>query len=250
MPKEIRRNLSYTGEIEGLLDVSGHVYNKVTVIGDLATIGNIDCNRLSIIGSFRDEGTLKTAQGTITGKASVNGVDSAQLKINGHLDVNSDARVKKLVIRGEMTVKGSIAAEKIDLLGDMDVKEDCTSETFLSRGLFTIGGLLNADRIDIRLSGNCKVKEIGGETIRIKRTSWALFNQILKYIVPRSGFDGRLTTDVIEGDDIYVEYTAAKTIRGNRVKIGKGCDIGLVEYKDSFEQDNDSQIKEHVKTVI
>ena len=250
MSKEIRRNLSYTGEIEGTIDVSGHVYDKVTVIGDLAVSGGLDCNRLSVIGTFRDEGIVKTAQGTITGEASVKGVDAAKLKIIGNLGVDSDAIIKKLAIRGDMTVKGSISADTIDLMGNMDVKEDCTSEIFLSRGLFTIGGLLNADRIDIKLFGNCRVKEIGGETIKVRRTSWALINQIVKHIVPRSGHDGRLTTEVIEGDEIYVEYTAAKTIRGNRVKVGKGCDIGRVEYKDSFEHANGSQIKEHVKTGI
>jgi len=248
MSKEIRRNLSYTGEIEGMIDVSGHVYDKVTIIGDLAVSGELDCNRLSVIGSFRDEGTVKTAQGTITGTAFVNGVDSAQLKIIGHLDVDGDARVKKLVIRGEMSVKRSIAAEKIDLMGDLDIKENCTSETFRSRGPFAIGGLLNAERIDIKLFGDCRVKEIGGETIRIRRTSWALFNQILKYVVSKPNFDGRIAADVIEGDDIYVEYTAAKIIRGNRVKVGKGCNIGLIEYTDFLEHDKDSQIKENVKT--
>ena len=68
--------------------------------------------------------------------------------------------------------------------------------------------------------------------------------------MPDIDFGGRLVTDTIEGDDIYVEYTTAKTVRGNNVRIGDGCDIGLVEYKNSFELDKGSQIKEHVKTGI
>ena len=113
-------------------------------------------------------------------------------------------------IRGTINADGSLISEKIDLLGNINVRHDCNSETFTSKGVFVIGGLLNASNIDISLYGECHVKEIGGETIKIKRMHKELFHRVLKYIVPEIDFGGRLVTDTIEGDDIYVEYTTRK----------------------------------------
>jgi cytoskeletal protein CcmA (bactofilin family) len=251
MVEERRRKLSYNGSICGPMDVSGHLYDKVSVNGDLSVRGDLDCNRLVVNGSFSDEGTLKTKSGSINGEAIVKGgLEATQMSINGQLDIDGDANIGEVKIRGTINSDGSMISEKIDLLGNINVKHDCNSETFVSKGIFVIGGLLNANNIDINLFGKCKVKEIGGETIKIRRMQKELFNRVLKYIVPEFDFEGSLITDTIEGDDIYVEYTTAKTVRGNNVKIGKGCNIGLVEYKNSFELDKSSQIKEHVKTGI
>lgn len=249
MAKELRRNMSYNGSMCGPMDVSGHMYDKVSVNGDLSVSGDLDCNRLVVNGTFSDQGTLKAKSGSVNGEAIVKGgIVATQMSINGELYVDGDANVGEVKIRGTINAGGSLISKNIDLLGDIDVKHDCNSENFISHGVFVIGGLLNADTIDIHLYGKCQVKEIGGETIKIRRMQKEFFNRVLKYILPE--FDGRLVADTIEGDDIYIEYTSAKIVRGNRVRIGKGCDIGLVEYKDSFELDKDSQIKEHVKTGI
>jgi cytoskeletal protein CcmA (bactofilin family) len=249
MAKELRRNMSYNGTMCGPMDVSGHMYDKVSVNGDLSVSGDLDCNRLVVNGTFSDQGTLKTKSGSINGNAVVNGgLEATRMTINGELDVDGDANIREVKIRGTINSDGSMISDKIDLLGNINVRHDCNSETFISRGVFVIGGLLNANNIDINLFGKCRVKEIGGETIKIKRMQKELFNRLLKYIVPEFDFEGHLETDTIEGDDIYVEYTTAKIVRGNNVVIGRGCDIGLVEYKNSFEQHKSSQIKEHVKT--
>lgn len=39
--------------------------------------------------------------------------------------------------------------------------------------------------------------------------------------------------ETIEGDDIHLELTRARVVRGNNVSIGSGCDIDLVEYKNN-----------------
>ncbi len=251
MVEERRQKLSYNGTMCGPMDVSGHLYDKVSVNGDLSVRGDLDCNKLSVNGSFNDQGTLKAKSGSINGEAIVKGgIESNFMSINGQLDIDGDANIREVKIRGTIKSNGSMISDKIDLLGNIDVKHDCNSETFISKGIFVIGGLLNANSIDINLFGKCQVKEIGGETIKIKRIQKALFNRVLKYISQNFDFEGQLVTDTIEGDDIYIEYTTAKTVRGNNVTIGPGCEIGLVEYKNSFEQDKSSQIKEHVKTGI
>jgi len=56
-----------------------------------------------------------------------------------------------------------------------------------------------------------------------------------------------LSAGIIEGDDIFLEATQAKIVRGRHVVIGEGCSIELVEYKDSFRQQNNGSVKENRK---
>ena len=53
--------------------------------------------------------------------------------------------------------------------------------------------------------------------------------------------------DVIEGDNIYIEYTQAKIVRGNTIVIGPGCNIELVEYKNNYTKDKESTVIENRK---
>jgi len=59
-----------------------------------------------------------------------------------------------------------------------------------------------------------------------------------------------LPINLIEGDEIYLEYTTAKAVRGKNVTIGRGCNIELVEYVDNFNQHNDSFIRESKKIIL
>ncbi|MNR67595.1 hypothetical protein D3C85_1916860 [compost metagenome] len=52
-----------------------------------------------------------------------------------------------------------------------------------------------------------------------------------------------VTVAVIEGDDIYLENTRAKVVRGNQVVIGPGCEIDLVEYKVLLEKKKGANVK-------
>ncbi|MNG32826.1 hypothetical protein D3C84_1189280 [compost metagenome] len=52
-----------------------------------------------------------------------------------------------------------------------------------------------------------------------------------------------LTSQTIEGDHIYLEYTTAEVVRGAHIKIGPGCEIGRIEYTEKLEQDKRSKVK-------
>jgi cytoskeletal protein CcmA (bactofilin family) len=97
---------------------------------------------------------------------------------------------------------------------------------------------LNADHIDIRMFGECKAKEIGGQTITVKYKSSVIGN-ILKPL-----FKPQLETDLIEGDIIELENTLAKIVRGNQVRIGPNCQIGLVEYTGEYSMDKKAVVAE------
>ncbi|WP_216828547.1 hypothetical protein [Alkalihalobacterium elongatum] len=70
-----------------------------------------------------------------------------------------------------------------------------------------------------------RINEFGGETIKVGSKS------INVYKGPH-----RLEANIIEGDNIFLEHTTAKVVRGKNVVIGAHCQIDLVEYSTSFKK--------------
>ncbi|WP_052475838.1 hypothetical protein [Cohnella kolymensis] len=84
----------------------------------------------------------------------------------------------------------------------------------------------------MKLYRDCHAKEIGGGKINVRKAS--TLNPFNLFFKPSAY--AQLFASVIEGDEVYLENTKADIVRGNRVTIGKGCDIGIVEYKEDFKQ--------------
>jgi cytoskeletal protein CcmA (bactofilin family) len=163
------------------------------------------------------------------------------LSIEGRGKIEKNAVVKKVKISGSATVSGSLKSEEIKVRGRLTVGEDCEAEVFKAECHFSIGGLLNADEVDVRIYGECKAKEIGGQTITVKQKSSLMANLF------KSFFQNSLEVDVIEGDHIEIENTNAKIVRGNHVKIGPNCNIGLVEYTGAFTKDKKANVSDSNK---
>ncbi len=95
---------------------------------------------------------------------------------------------------------------------------------FSSEGQFTIGGLLSADEININIHGTCRAKEIGGQTIKVRHRS-GTFSRLFKTV-----FGLQLEAELLEGDNIDIDYAHIRTVRGNNVTVGANCEIELIEY--------------------
>ena len=104
-----------------------------------------------------------------------------------------------------------------------------------------MGGLLNADEINISLYWPCKAREIGGSKIKVKKDSKLSFLGLKNMISPdRSSKE--LIADIIEGDNVYLEYTKARVVRGNNIELGTGCEIELAEYKNNLKHDDKTTV--------
>jgi cytoskeletal protein CcmA (bactofilin family) len=150
-----------------------------------------------------------------------------------------------LKIHGIGSMRGGLAGDHIELHGSLSIGGDCEAERIQANGKFAIDGLLNAGTIAIKLFHGSHVKEIGGEHIDVRKGHRSMWNQLLSAIIPSAA--PNLVTDLIEGDDIYLEHTEAAVVRGNTVKIGPGCRIDRVEYKQSFDRHSRSTVKSHLK---
>lgn len=228
---------------------AGGVFNKVKITGEETVNGDLECIDLKLVGTCHMDGNVKLESGRITGTSEIRGnLEAGRLRMVGTINIDGNVSVKELKVHGEVKVRGDISAEKWDVLGLLDVKGNCNTDEFISKSPFNIGGLLNAGKIDVQLHSKCYAGEIGGENINIRRGKDMIIKKIIKSLyLPHDFYDGQLVTETIEGDNVYAEYTHAKVVRGNNVKIGPGCEIGWVEYKGSFEQAEDSNIKESRK---
>ena len=244
MEKETRYDL----KLSGMGNASGGTYNVVSVDGIGKIDGDLDCIDLRINGMADLYGSLKTKTCRINGKASIRGnVDARELRISGHCDIDGNISSKETRIDGHCSIKGGISAEEVEIRGIANINGDCSVEVFTSKGVFTISGLLNAGTIDIELYASSRVREIGGEKINIRHGNTFGIKRIITSIFPSLGLIYGLSTETIEGDDIYLEYTRAKIVRGNNVVLGTGCEIELVEYKSNFEQHSEAKVKESRK---
>ncbi|MBB6284498.1 polymer-forming cytoskeletal protein [Geobacillus subterraneus] len=221
--------------IAGSGHASGGLYNLVKLSGNGKLYGDLDCLEIQVQGNAAIEGSVKANTVHIAGKGHVaGGIECEWMKVSGSVKIGGDVKCQEATVRGRGLVKGSCAAEKVRVHGELDVGGDCSAERMEVEGHFTVGGLLNADYVEVKLLGPSRAKEMGGETIMVKRQGSSLFKKWF--------FPAELTADVIEGDEIHLEYTTANTVRGNRVTIGPGCRIERVEYREALECDEEAKI--------
>lgn len=231
-------------KISGVGSSKGGKFNEVRISGAGDVGGDVECNLFKSSGASDIKGNLKSKIVEISGATDIKGnVSAEQIYVSGASHFNGEVETKKIKISGASDIKGNLHAEVVEISGMMEIKGDCEAENFKATGGFKIGGLLNADNIEISIGGKCNVKEIGGEKINVRLSTHVGFG-IIRAIKEAFNVHEYLITELIEGDEIYVESTVAKVIRGNNITIGPDCDIDLVEYKGEIKFQNGARIKE------
>lgn len=224
--------------INGLGSSNGGHFSLVTLNGSGTVNSDLECEALECKGSGTLMGNVAATNVKVNGNARFHGnIEGEKLKVDGTAKVAQNLSVKNVKVSGKVNVEGKVKAEQITIHGILTVGEDCEAESFKGKYRFTIGGLLNAEQIDVEVYGECKAKEIGGQTITVKQHKGSFIGAIFKPF-----FKNQLETDLIEGDTIVLENTVAKVVRGHHVKIGPNCQIGVVEYTDEFSQDKNAVV--------
>ncbi len=212
-------------KIYGQGNASGGKYSAVSIMGEGKIDGDMECTYIKIYGEGQLNGDLKT-EGTVNIKG--------QTRIKGNLEAD------KIKLQGELDIGGEVLVDEAVLTGNISTNGDCNAEIFKLEGGFKINGLLNADILNINLYWPCEAHEIGGSKITIRRDGKLSFLGLKNMIM--HGEKNILKADIIEGDDVNIENTHAKVVRGNNIKIGPGCKIELVEYKNDFKQDKSAHV--------
>jgi len=227
--------------INGFGASNGGQFRIVTLNGRGTINSDLECLELDCNGSGILNGNVISEKVKVNGNGRFKGnLEAQNLSIDGSARIDKNLSVEKLKVNGKSTVGGRVKCEEIKIHGTFTAGEDCEAEIFKAESQFTIGGLLNADHIDIKMFGECKAKEIGGQTITVKQKGSSLVGHLLKPF-----YKPQLEVELIEGDKIELENTTAKIVRGNQVSIGPNCQIGLVEYTEEFSMDKKAVVTEN-----
>jgi len=235
-------------KIDGSGSAPGGEYNSVKINGAGRITCDVVCREFRINGSGNIDGNIELDDGKINGTGTVDGnIKARQLKITGSGQVRGTISGDNMIVTGSVTMGENLDVQKVKIEGSAKIGHDCNAETFHSDGTFEISGLLNADDITIKLyHSKSRAKEIGGGRINVSVGSNAGFN-VLKTIFTLCMYNPVLEADSIEGDEIVLENTTAKVVRGTNVTIGKGCNIDLVEYKGYLLKTGDAKVGEEKK---
>ncbi|MBI5231757.1 MAG: polymer-forming cytoskeletal protein [Coriobacteriales bacterium] len=217
--------------------VAGGTVGNVVINGAGSITSDMEANALRINGAGSADGDVSAKTIVVNGQGTFRGaVHVEEMTVNGDASINAGLGVGTLKATGNVSIGGGVAAHDIKLKGLLRVGGDCDAETFDGDGAFEIGGLFNAGTIDLRLYGPSKAREIGCERITVRNGKkipwfWVWTEKALK-------------VDTIEGDDISLEYTKARVVRGKAVTVGDGCVVDLVEYSHSYSRVGDAQVGE------
>ncbi len=227
--------------INGSGSYPGGRYDKISIRGEGTIVNNVESATYHVYGTSEAVENVKTGSVKVFGEAEVKGNMEAQdTLVMGTMMVGGNAYLNKIKIFGLLEVGERLTGDEANIKGSISVNGDVEYETFDSSGGFEIKGLLTAETIKVGLRfGQSSAEEIGGGKITVKKRSNSL--------LPFGKEVGSLIAKVIEGDDIYLENTKADIVRGNKVKIGPDCQIGLVEYRDDFTHDPKATIKTTTK---
>lgn len=223
-------------KILGESSIFGGEYNNITVLGQAFSQGNIKCNKLTILGELNIKDELNSNDIKILGQVTTDNkcIVNNNLKILGQLDAKEDFQINKSKVLGQGNFEKSLTFQNINVLGELSVKTNCEGSYFKSSGGINIEGLLCADKIDIDPKRVNIINEIGGSEIIIKKRRWYSIVQ------------GRVISNIIEGDKIILENTNCKVVCGHDITILGGCTIDKIEYTGTLKIYGDSTVGEEI----
>lgn len=246
--------------IAGAGKASGGLYERVTISGAGRVEGDVEADSVEISGAGKIVGKVKANRVSLAGACKVAGAVTAQkFDADGAWKVSGDVQSEQFKASGAGKVEGSVYAQEFSSAGATKITKnlrahcaklsgvlaaggDVEASEFRGHGAFRIDGLLAADQLELELSERSWAREIGGEciTVRKRESFWG-------WLARWWGRQIKLSAETIEADEIYLEATVAKTVRGKRVTLGPECRIERVEYSESFQIDPKSVVKEPMK---
>ncbi|MEF9992620.1 MAG: polymer-forming cytoskeletal protein [Paraclostridium sp.] len=210
--------------INGMGTYPGGEFDKVSISGNGKIHGNIICNKFSVSGN-----------GIVTGN-----IDSEKFSTSGNCKIEGDINSKELNTSGSLKCLKSINSDKVNVSGVLKVLSDIECEDVYIDGVINCGGFLNCENFDLRIEGKSTIDEIGASTVNISYER-RLLQSIFNLLIPKKLY--RLTVNSIEGDNIQLENSYVKIIRGKNIKIGADCNIDTIEYSGTIEVDDRSKVK-------
>jgi len=224
--------------ISGSGQLAGGLYDNITISGSSKINGNINAIDVKVSGSADFHGNVASESVTVSGSAKFDGdIDTSKYVSSGSTSIQGHLYGRAVTTNGSLRCEKDIRVEEIKNNGSLYVKGDIEAESFNSHGGFHIMGLLNASEIKVNMSGRCFAHEIGGDQIIVKYSRLNIVSNFFRSLFDQMGYGDiwRLHSEQIEATDVSLEWSKVGIVRGNRVYIGPGCKIELIEYTETVD---------------
>lgn len=223
--------------IAGMGKSAGGIYGKVQLDGMGSIGGNLDCTHFVGNGNVSVKGSLTSGTVRIHGNGTVDGpVDAEKVNVGGSSKFKGSVRCHTMTVSGRCSVQGQVTSPTIEIGGHMNAGQILSKKVSI-KGSFKVDDAIHSETMDIRLFDRSEAQQISGEYIKIRKKGKSIWEKLSFSFRP-----ARLHVRTMDGRTIDVEYTEADIIRGNRVIIGLGCKVGLVEYMEELIQDPSAEV--------
>ncbi len=202
-------------------------------IAGAGVIGAGEYDDVRVSGSAKGEGLILCRSFHLSGSFFGGEIEcSEDFHVSGAGNFTGNIKAEEIHVSGAIKTGGSVKGKEIKLSGAIKTHGDIEAEEIKINGEINCGGLINAEKLYINCDStvNSRAENIGGSKITIKKDKYErffrrLFKKIGNFIVSES----------IEGDEIIIEHTKAKTVTGKYIMIGEGCEIELLQYSETAE---------------
>ncbi len=223
-------------------------YESVHISGSGKSEGLVRCSELHISGAFKGESFECSGEAHISGSGKFNGYFSAkELRVSGAFRALGEVNIEDQVrLSGAVICEKNLKTGELHSTGATKVSGDIEAETALITGGIHCEGLFNAEDIKIHLSGNnhSEIGSVGCGKIRVENRNGE--TGLIQKLFGRKKSMLKVN-ESIEGDEIFLENTEAKTVIGRNVVIGEGCKIENLQYSESAEISEKAVVKNQEK---
>lgn len=229
---------AHDARIDGDGTVPAGSYGTITLNGGGTLSGDVQCRRLVINGAGHASGAVTAGAITVNGAATFGStVQAGELTVNGSCDVHGSAGIGRLAVAGRCAISGGLAAHDVSIKGDLSVGADLECRELTGEGRIRASGRLVADSIDLALHGRSTVAAAQSRRMVVRAPEG--ITALLSAFADRA-----FVAESIDGEDLELVDVHAKVVRARRATLGRGCCVGLVEYRDDLNVLSDASVEE------
>lgn len=217
-------------KISGSGAVPAGEYENIKISGSGRLDGRVRCENLYASGSVKGDALECRGEVGVSGSGSFSGdLTAGDVSVSGSISFGGELTADGVIeCSGSMKCKKNIKCDELHVSGGASVSGDVEAERIRVSGVLNCPGLVNAEEITVKFDRGMDIGSVGGSRITIvrDRRSRSFFNI---FSLGRHAGAVRVS-GAIEGDVIELENVHTPSVTGNNVKIGEGCEIGVVRY--------------------
>ena len=230
-------------QISGSGTIPSGEYSEIRISGSGKLQGNIKCQNFLSSGSCQGEQLICEHTYIASGSVSFSGNISANtIKSSGSFSCQGSITANQLNHTGSMQCSNSIKCQQLLINGALKTNEGIEAEELSINGAVSCHDLINAENVEINFWDKVSIGSIGGNHIQLHAKQ-----KIIKFLWFSLVKDFKLgkacVYNTIEGNQIHLDNTNCPRVSGRVVRIGKGCQIDLVQYTDSIEIHPNANVK-------